>query len=63
MVQDDATGYLIFMFGTEDVSFEQTTLDQDNEEVTNTYNYNHGSEVWRARINQLWFDQAKPTGN
>lgn len=60
MVSDTLTHNLIFMFSggvatfTEKVKVAEST--KETTEVTHTYNY--GSEVWRGRLNQLWFDLA-----
>ena len=43
-----ANNYLIFIFGKEDnISIKQ----EENVQ------YSHDSEIWRARLNQLWFDK------
>ncbi|MDR0892338.1 MAG: DUF6242 domain-containing protein [Mediterranea sp.] len=60
MVQNPANGYLIFMFGKEDVSFKETVTDpEDKTRSIVVREYKHDSEVWTARLNQIWFNVAK----
>lgn len=51
VVQDTENDYIYFLFSEGDVL-----------ESENTHPYSHDSEIWRARLNQLWFDKAKDAG-
>lgn len=51
MVLDNAAHNIWIIFSKGEASFSTNT------ETTHTYTY--GSEVWCARLNQLWFDLAK----
>ena len=53
VVQDTENDYIYFLFSKGDVTFG---------EGDNTHPYSHDSEIWRARLNQLWFDKAKDAG-
>ena len=46
VVQDTENDYIYFLFSEGDVL-----------ESENTHPYSHDSEIWRARLNQLWFDK------
>ena len=46
VVQDTENDYIYFLFSEGDVL-----------EGENTHPYSHDSEIWRARLNQLWFDK------
>ena len=48
VVQDTKNDYIYFLFSKGDVLLE---------EGENTHPYSHDSEIWRARLNQLWFDK------
>lgn len=53
-VQDTEKGYIYVLFGKETgVTF---TEEVKKGETTDRGPYNHDSEVWRGRLNQLWFD-------
>ena len=49
VVQDTKNDYIYFLFSKGDVLLE---------EGENTHPYSHDSEIWRARLNQLWFDKS-----
>ena len=49
-----------FIFGKDDnVSFDEEVEKEDSSRATTTVKrpYSHNSEVWRGRLNQLWFDK------
>ena len=46
VVQDTENDYIYFLFSEGDVLGGE-----------NTHTYSHDSEIWRARLNQLWFDK------
>lgn len=53
------TIYILFSGGS--ASFEEEVEDEEDEEksskATKTHTYTYESEVWRGRLNQLWFDK------
>ena len=58
--QNRANNYLVFIFGKDDnVSFDEEVEKEDSSRATTTVKrpYSHNSEVWRGRLNQLWFDK------
>lgn len=56
VVQDTEKEYIYVLFGKETgVTF---TEEVKKGETVNRGPYNHDSEVWRGRLNQLWFDLA-----
>ncbi|MDR0939204.1 MAG: DUF6242 domain-containing protein [Mediterranea sp.] len=63
VVENPDTRYLIFMFGKEHVSFVETLPDAPSTRLSLTHNYDHESEVWLTRLNQLWFDLANGVAN
>lgn len=65
VIQDTKNQYIYILFGKEpDVTFEEIVVtegDEDDDQTvttTVTRRYSHDSEVWRGRLNQLWFDLA-----
>ena len=60
MVQDPATQNLWIIFSKGNASFEEEVdkAESTKSTTTETRTYNHDSEVWRGRLNQLWFDLA-----
>ena len=61
MVLDPATQNLWIIFSKGSASFEEEVekAESTKSTTTETRTYNHDSEVWRGRLNQLWFDLAK----
>ena len=61
MVLDPATQNLWIIFSKGNASFEEEVdkAESTKSTTTETRTYNHDSEVWRGRLNQLWFDLAK----
>lgn len=60
--QNRANNYLVFIFGKDDnVSFDEEVEKEDSSRATTTVKrpYSHNSEVWRGRLNQLWFDKDR----
>ena len=60
MVLDPATQNLWIIFSKGNASFEEEVdkAESTKSTTTETRTYNHDSEVWRGRLNQLWFDLA-----
>lgn len=57
MVVDEEKQYLVFIFGKGTASFDEKVEDkEDTTRATERRSYSYNSEVWRARLNQLWFD-------
>lgn len=59
VVQDVNSHYIYILFSKGDnVTFteEVKTDDKNRATSTQTHTYSHDSEVWRGRLNQLWFD-------
>ena len=58
MVLDPATQNLWIIFSKGNASFEEEVdkAESTKSTTTETRTYNHDSEVWRGRLNQLWFD-------
>lgn len=61
MVLDPATQNLWIIFSKGSASFEEEVekAESTKSTTTETRTYNHDSEIWRGRLNQLWFDLAK----
>lgn len=61
MVLDPATQNLWIIFSQGSASFKEEVekAESTKSTTTETRTYNHDSEVWRGRLNQLWFDLAK----
>ena len=60
MVLDPTTQNLWIIFSKGNASFEEEVdkAESTKSTTTETRTYNHDSEVWRGRLNQLWFDLA-----
>lgn len=65
MVLDPATQYIWIMFSAGTATVTET-IEKEEEEEDKTkateevkYTYNYKDEVWKGRLNQLWFDLAK----
>ena len=60
MVLDPTTQNLWIIFSKGSASFEEEVekAESTKSTTTETRTYNHDSEVWRGRLNQLWFDLA-----
>ena len=60
MVLDPTTQNLWIIFSKGSASFEEEVEKAESTKsiTTETRTYNHDSEVWRGRLNQLWFDLA-----
>ena len=60
MVLDPATQNLWIIFSKGSASFEEEVEKEESTKATTTEprTYEHDSEVWRGRLNQLWFDLA-----
>ena len=60
MLLDPATQNLWIIFSKGNASFEEEVdkAESTKSTTTETRTYNHDSEVWRGRLNQLWFDLA-----
>ena len=60
MVLDPDTQNLWIIFSKGSASFEEEVekAESTKSTTTETRTYNHDSEVWRGRLNQLWFDLA-----
>ena len=60
MVLDPATQNLWIIFSKGSASFEEEVekAESTKSTTTETRTYNHDSDVWRGRLNQLWFDLA-----
>ena len=60
MVLGPATQNLWIIFSKGNASFEEEVdkAESTKSTTTETRTYNHDSEVWRGRLNQLWFDLA-----
>ena len=61
--QNRANNYLVFIFGKDDnVSFDEEVEKEDSSRKLlpqlKHAHMSHDSEVWRGRLNQLWFDLA-----
>ena len=60
-VLDDKNDYIYILFSGGTASFEEEVEDEEDEEksskATKTHTYTYESEVWRGRLNQLWFDK------
>jgi hypothetical protein len=56
MVVDTQNHYLIFTFSKGTATFEEEVEEEDTTRATEHHSYSYDSEVWRARLNQLWFD-------
>ena len=59
------SSYIIFLFlwiifSKGSASFEEEVEKEESTKATTTEprTYEHDSEVWRGRLNQLWFDLA-----
>ena len=50
---DNKNIYVLFSKG--DASFEEE-VEEESTKATKQRSYSYGSEVWSARLNQLWFD-------
>lgn len=61
MVLDPNTQNLWIIFSKGSASFEEEVEKEESTKTTTTETrtYEHDSEVWRGRLNQLWFDLAK----
>ncbi|MDC2613173.1 MULTISPECIES: DUF6242 domain-containing protein [Bacteroides] len=61
MVLDPATQNLWIIFSQGSASFKEEVEKEESTKstTTETRTYNHDLEVWRGRLNQLWFDLAK----
>jgi len=55
--KDNNSIYILFSAGN--ASFDEEVEDDDSTRATNHHTYSYKSEVWRGRLNQLWFDLAK----
>lgn len=62
MVLDPATQNLWIIFSKGEASFKEEVKKEESAKstTTETRTYLHDSEVWRGRLNQLWFDLANP---
>ncbi|ANU56277.1 DUF6242 domain-containing protein [Bacteroides caecimuris] len=60
MVLDPNTQNLWIIFSKGNASFKEEVEKEESTKATTTetHTYEHGSEVWRGRLNQLWFDLA-----
>ena len=60
MVLDPDTQNLWIIFSKGSASFEEEVEKEESTKATTTEprTYEHDSEVWRGRLNQLWFDLA-----
>lgn len=59
-VLDTKNEYIYILFGNEtDVRFTENVKVAGNNTSVERGPYSHESEVWRGRLNQLWFDLAK----
>ena len=59
-VQDTKNEYIYILFGSETgVTFSENVKVAGTNTPVDRGPYNHDSEVWRGRLNQLWFDLAK----
>ena len=60
MVLDPDTQNLWIIFSKGSASFKEEVEKEESTKstTTETRTYNHDSEVWRGRLNQLWFDLA-----
>lgn len=58
MVLDTENQYWWIIFSKGTASFEEVVETEDTSRATSTVTrtYNYDSEVWRGRLNQLWFD-------
>ena len=60
-VLDEKNDYIYILFSGGTASFEEEVEDEEDEEksskATKTHTYTYESEVWRGRLNQLWFDK------
>lgn len=58
MVLDPNTQNLWIIFSKGNASFKEEVKKEENTKTTTTETrtYEHDSEVWRGRLNQLWFD-------
>lgn len=63
MVLDANTQYIWIMFSKGTATFTEEIIKKDekgkSETTTATRTYNHEDEVWRGRLNQLWFNLPK----
>ncbi|MEY8685451.1 DUF6242 domain-containing protein [Bacteroides sp. AN502(2024)] len=61
MVLDPDTQNLWIIFSKGSASFKEKVEKKESTKstTTETRTYSHDSEVWRGRLNQLWFDLAK----
>lgn len=58
MVLDNNNYYMLFIFSGGTASFEEEVEDEEeSSKATKTHTYTYESEVWRGRLNQLWFDK------
>ena len=59
-VQDTKNEYIYILFGSESgITFSENIKVAGSNTLVDRGPYNHDSEVWRGRLNQLWFDLAK----
>lgn len=63
MVLDANTQYIWIMFSKGTATFTEEIIKKDDkgktETITETRTYLHADEVWRGRLNQLWFNLPK----
>ena len=50
------TIYILFSGGTASIE-EEVEDEEKSSKATKTHTYTYESEVWRGRLNQLWFDK------
>lgn len=62
VIQDTKNEYIYFLFGKEtNVTFKEEVKKKEETRATEIKDrgpYSHDSEIWRGRLNQLWFDLA-----
>ncbi len=60
VIQDMENKYIYVLFGKEtNVTFKEEVKKKEKTQATELKDrgpYNHDSEIWRGRLNQLWFD-------